>query len=206
MKNLMKTMAKAVEKMKSVFGEPADQVAIPQIVMTREEQDNDLLARVKAFNRIPLYTPTLEERKKEADTMRDLKQWIKRLSDNDRAIVMGRKPWEIMNHILGIVPIDGVVAQGRGASYEFAPTRGMKNDFTDRPTAANENTFGAAQVQVPKASSSFEARGLSQVAHQLRQQGGNEPSMQPERKPEPTYAYEPPRPSAAFMAAHGKFA
>lgn len=204
MKNLMKTMAKAVEKMKSVFGEPADQVIV-EYVPTAEDEINDLLARVKAFSRVPLHKPTVEERKAEADTMRDLKKWISKLSDNDRAIVMGRKPWEILNHMLGIVPIDGVVAVGRGASYEFAPTKGMKNDFTDKPQAANENTFRAAQVQVPKASSSFEARGLSQVVHQLRQQGGNEPSVQPERKPEPTYGYEPPRPSAAFMAAHGQF-
>lgn len=205
MKNLMRTMAKAVQKMKSVFGEPDDQVVV-EYVPTKDDEISDLLARVKSFNRVPLHKPTVEERKAEADTMRDLKQWIKRLSDNDRAIVMGRKPWEIMNHMMGIVPIDGVVAVGRGASYEFAPTNGMKSDFTNTQQAANENTFGAAQVQVPKATSSFEARGLSQVVHQLRLQGGNEPSMRPERKPEPTYAYEPPRPSAAFMAAHGKFA
>lgn len=201
MKNLMKTMAKAVEKMKSVFGEPADQVAVVEYVPTKDDEINDLLARVKAFNRIPLHKPSVEERKAEADTMRDLKKWISKLSDNDRAIVMGRKPWEIMNHMLGIVPIDGVVAVGRGASYDFAPTRGKRNEYSEAfaPKAANEN-------QVPKATSAFRARGLSQVAHQLRQQGGNEPSLQPDRIPEPTYAYEPPRPSAAFVAAHGKFA
>ncbi|TBF89173.1 hypothetical protein [Rhizobium leguminosarum] len=184
----MMTMAKAVRN--SVFREPNDQVAV-EYAPTMENQINDLLARVKAFNRVPLYQPTVEERKKEADTMRDLKAWVRKLSDNDRAIVMGRKPWEIMNHIMGIVPIDGVVAVGRGASYDFAPTRGMKNDFAGTR---------AAQVQVPKASTRLEARGLAQVAHQQRQQDGSQPSMQQERKPEPTYAYEPPRPPAAFMA------
>lgn len=199
MKNLFKTMAKAVRN--SVFGEPTnDQVAV-EYVPTKDDEINDLLARVKAFNRVPLHKPTVEERKAEADTMRDLKKWISKLSDNDRAIVMGRKPWEILNHMMGIVPIDGVVAVGRGASYDFAPTHSKRNDYSEAFAykAANEN-------QVPKATSAFEARGLSQVAHQLRQQGGNERSMQPERRPEPSYAYEPPRPSAAFMVAHGKFA
>lgn len=196
-------MAKAVEKAKSAFGEDVDQVAAVQFVPTADDEINDLLSRIKAFNRQPLYTPTAEDRKKEADTLRDIKAWIKKLSPNDRAIVMGRKPWEIMNHMLGIVPIDGVVAVGRGACYDFGIHKGVKYDFTNGTTAANENALSA--VQVPKASSSFAARGLAQVAHQLRQQGGNEASMQSERKPEPTYTYEPPRPSAAFMAAHGQF-
>ncbi|MGH0214360.1 hypothetical protein NKY66_10640 [Sinorhizobium meliloti] len=202
MKIIWKTMAKAI------FGKTADQVTAVQFVPTPDDEINDLLARVKAFNRIPLYTPTVEDRKKEADTMRDLKAWLRKLSPNDRAIVAGCKAWEIMNHMLGIVPIDGVVAVGRGASYDFAPTHSKQHDFSETfsSKAANENTFHAAHVQVPKASTSFEARGLSQVAHQLRHQGGSEPLMQQEKKPEPTYAYEPPRPSAAFMAAHGKFA
>ncbi|MGR9431345.1 hypothetical protein ACU8MU_25915 (plasmid) [Rhizobium leguminosarum] len=89
MKNLLKTMAKAVQN--SVFGEPSDQAAV-EYVPTKDDQINDLLARVKAFNRVPVYQPTVEERKKEADTMRDLKAWVGKLSDNDRAIVMGRKP------------------------------------------------------------------------------------------------------------------
>lgn len=202
MKSFMK---KAIEKMKSVFGEPAE-VAVMEYVPTDDDQINDILARVKAFNRVPLQKPSAEGRKAEADTMRDLKAWIRKLSPNDRAIVSGRKPWEILNHMLGIVPIEGVVAVGRGACYDFAMTNGMKNDFIDSPTDASENTLRAAPVQVPKASSSFQARGLSQVAHQLRQQSANEPSMQEAGKPEPTHTYEPPRPSAAFMAAHGKFA
>ncbi|RVH69152.1 hypothetical protein CN198_13885 [Sinorhizobium meliloti] len=198
MKDLFRTMAKAVRK--SVFGEPTNDQVPLYFAPTADDEINDLLARVKAFNRVPLHKPTVEERKAEADTMRDLKAWLRKLSPNDRAIVAGCRPWEIMNHMLGIVPIDGVVAVGRGASYDFAPTKGMKNDFADKPQAANENSFRAAQVQVPKASTSFEARGLSQVAHQLRQKEASQPSMQQERKPEPTYAYEPPRPSAAFMA------
>lgn len=202
MKNLMKSMAKAVERMKSVFGEPADNVAVVEYVPTKDDQINDLLARVKAFNKVPLYEPTIEERKKEADTMRDLKKWIMKLSDNDRVIVMGRKPWEIMNHILGIVPIDGVVAQGLAASYDYAPTNVIKVDFEQKAKASFENTA----VHVSKAATNFEARGLSQVLQELTQTGGNNRSMQADRKTEPTYSYEPPKPSAAFMAAHGKFA
>jgi hypothetical protein len=194
MKNLMKNM---FDKVKSVFGEPYEQVTIPYVI-TREEQDNDLISRVRAFNRVPLYKPTIEESKAEADTMRDLKDWVRRLSDTDRAIVMGRKPWEIMNHMLGILPIDGVAAVGRGASYDYVSPQGVKFDFINKQTAANENTM--------KTTSALEARGMSQVMQQLNQQGGNDLSFQAERKPEPSYAYEPPRPSAAFMAAHGKYA
>ncbi|WP_425624879.1 hypothetical protein [Agrobacterium radiobacter] len=194
----MKTMAKAIDKMQSVFGEPDDQVAV-EYVPTKDDQINDILARVKAFNRVPLLKPTLEERKAEADTMRDLKAWMRKLSDIDRAIVAGRKPWEIMNHMLGIVPIDGVAAVGRGASYDYAPANGVKFDFGNKPTAANENTM--------KATSSLEARGMSQVAQQLRQQGGNDLSFQSERSSEPTHGYEPPtpRPSNAFLYQHGQF-
>ncbi|ANL74232.1 hypothetical protein AMC83_PA00005 (plasmid) [Rhizobium phaseoli] len=197
MRNLLKTTAKAVRK--SIFGEEQtyDQVAV-EYQPTKDDQISDILARVKAFNRIPLYQPTVEERKAEADTMRDLKAWMRKLSDNDRAIVAGRKPWEIMNHMLGIVPIDGVVAVGRGASYDFAPTHSNVPNYSETPKAANEN--------LPTPTSSFQARALSHIAHELRQQSADQPSMQSETKMEPTYAYEPPRPSAAFMAAHGKFA
>ncbi|WP_429819198.1 hypothetical protein [Ensifer sp. B1-9] len=180
MKNLLRTMAKAVRK--SVFGELThDQVAV-EFVPTADDEINDLLARVKAFNRVPLHQPTVEERKKEADTMRDLKKWISKLSDNDRAIVIGRKPWEIMNHMLGIVPIDGVVAVGRGASYDFAPTRGKRNDFSETfaSKAANENRAAAPQP----------------IAR------WNPPTPKVDAKPDmlPTYDYKPPRPPASFMA------
>lgn len=55
-----------------------------------DDQINDLLAGVKAFNRVPFHQPTVEERKAEADTMRDLKAWLRKLSPNDRAIVAGQ--------------------------------------------------------------------------------------------------------------------
>ncbi|NEI66535.1 hypothetical protein [Rhizobium leguminosarum] len=201
MKNLLKTMAKAVQK--SVFGEPSDQAAV-EYVPTKDDQINDLLARVKAFNRVPLYQPTVEERKKEADTMRDLKAWVGKLSDNDRAIVMGRKPWEIMNHMMGLVPIDGVVAVGRGASYDFAPTKGSRNDFSDGfgPKAANENTLRTQVVQVPTANTALQARGLAAVAQELRSKEANAIQQELQATPtrEPKYAYEPPRPPASFMA------
>ncbi|MGR9293625.1 hypothetical protein ACU8OS_35255 (plasmid) [Rhizobium leguminosarum] len=209
MKNLLKTMAKAVRK--SVFGEEQthDQVAV-EFLPTKDDQISDILARVKAFNRVPFYQPTVEERKAEADTMRDLKAWMRKLSDNDRAIVAGRKPWEIMNHMLGIVPIDGVVAVGRGASYDFAPTKGSRNDFSDGfgPKAANENTLRTHVVQVPTANTAHQARGLVAVAQELRSKEANaiQQELQVTLTQEPKYTYEPPRPPPAFMAAHGKFA
>lgn len=180
MKNLMKTMARAVRK--SVFGEPINQVDV-EFVPSKDDQINNLLSRVKAFNRVPLYQPTVEDRKAEADTMRDLKKWISKLSDNDRAIVVGRKPWEIMNHMMGLVPIDGVVAFGRGASYDFSDA------FS--PTAANQNARRAAGAQP-----------LSRWGEQRAPacQVGNQPGAQQDRKMEPAYTYEPPKPSAAFMA------
>ncbi|MGO7324204.1 hypothetical protein GUK30_32530 [Rhizobium leguminosarum] len=194
----MKTMAKAVRN--SVFGEPNDQVAV-EYAPTIENQINDLLARVNAFNRVPLYQPTAEERKKEADTMRDLKAWVRKLSDSDRAIVMGRKPWEIMNHMMGIVPIDGVVAVGRGASYDFAPTHSKRNDLSEafsNQKAANENILRSSAPAIPIAGTPFQARGLAAVAQELRSQGAQ--AIQQEQKMEPKHTYEPPRPSAAFMA------
>ncbi|MBY3575466.1 hypothetical protein HFN65_31500 [Rhizobium laguerreae] len=198
MKNLLKTIAKAVRN--SVFGEPSDQAAV-EYVPTKDDQINDLLARVKAFNRVPLYQPTVEERKKEADTMRDLKAWVRKLSDNDRAIVMGRKPWEIMNHMMGLVPIDGVVAVGRGASYDFSPTHSNRKDLSEAfssQKAANENILRSSAPAIPIADTPFQARGLAAVAQELRSQGVH--AIQQEQKMEPRHTYEPPRPSAAFMA------
>ncbi len=183
MKNLMKTMAKAVQKMKSVFGEPDDQVVV-EYLPTKDDQINDILARVKAFNRVPLHKPTVEERKAEADTMRDLKAWMRKLSDNDRAIVAGRKPWEILNHMLGIVPIDGVVAVGRGASYDFAPTNAKKHDFSDAfsPKAANEN-----RVATPQPISRWDSTPMA-------------PKNEAKPGMPPSYDYKPPRPPVSFMA------
>ncbi|RVN50059.1 hypothetical protein [Sinorhizobium meliloti] len=103
--------------------------------------------------------------------------------------------------MLGIVPIDGVVAVGRGASYDFAPTHSRRNDFSETfsPKAANENTL---RRQGASAKGFDQLRGAWLVAGRppAAPEGSQQPSMQQERKPEPTYAYEPPRPSAAFMA------
>ncbi|MBA1343913.1 hypothetical protein [Rhizobium sp. WYCCWR 11146] len=203
MKNLLKTMAKVVRKSVFVEEERHDQVAV-EFVPTSDDRINDILARVKAFNRVPLYQPTVEERKAEADTMRDLKSWMRKLSDNDRAIVAGRKPWEILNHMMGIVPIEGVVAVGRGTSYDFAPTKGSRNDFSDGfgPKAANENTMRTQVVQVPIANTALQARGLAAVVQELRSKEANAIQQELQATPtqEPKYAYEPPRPPASFMA------
>ncbi|MGO7266035.1 hypothetical protein [Rhizobium johnstonii] len=202
MKNLLKTMAKVVRKSVFVEEERHDQVAV-EFVPTSDDRINDILARVKAFNRVPLYQPTVEERKAEADTMRDLKSWMRKLSDNDRAIVAGRKPWEILNHMLGIVPIDGVVAVGRGASYDFAATseptfgkRGFEQEFAPSTRAANGNT-----PFVPKAETAFQARGLAAMQQELRAQG-MENGLRQGRNMEPTYAYEPPKPPASILYAN----
>lgn len=187
MKIPFKMIAKTLRNIQSAFGETSDQVVVDFVPSNRdglEPEMLDLIGRIRAFNRRPLYEPTALERKEEADVMRDLKAWIRKLSGNDRSIISQRQPWEIMNHIMGIVPIDGVVAVGRGASYDFATTTGFKNDFADfKPQTVRENTLCAASPQP-----------LS------RWTGPKQASN--EAKPEPSYThdYKPPQPSASFMA------
>ncbi|WP_446982683.1 hypothetical protein [Rhizobium leguminosarum] len=101
------------------------------------------------------------------------------------------------------MPIDGVVAVGRGASYDFAPTKESRNDFSDGfgPKAANENTLRTQVVQVPTANTALQARGLAAVAQELRSKEANAIQQELQATPqEPKYAYEPPRPPASFMA------
>ncbi|WP_064832650.1 hypothetical protein [Rhizobium phaseoli] len=180
-----------------------------------ETQMQEIVKRVREFNRLPLHDVTPQERKQEADFMSEVKRWVKKLSPNDRAIAMQHQPWEIADHIMGINPIDGIEAIGRGASYDRAPKprfgkRGL-DDFGPMPKPANENTvaFGKAapSFQMPTPTTAFQARALRAVAQEMHAQEARaiQNELQAAQKPEPQYTYEPPRPSAAFMAAHGKF-
>ncbi|TBG52555.1 hypothetical protein [Rhizobium leguminosarum] len=88
-------------------------------------QMNALVQKVRDWSRWPLHEMNAQERKREAHFTSELKRWVRKLSGNDRAIVMQRQPWGNANHIMGINPIDSVVASGRGASYERAPKPGF---------------------------------------------------------------------------------
>ncbi|MGR9431342.1 hypothetical protein [Rhizobium leguminosarum] len=74
-----------------------------------DPQMKALVQKVQDWNRWPLHQMNAQQRKQEADFTSELKRWVRKLSDSDRAIVMQRQPWKVVDHIMGINPIDGVV-------------------------------------------------------------------------------------------------